>query len=124
MMGVFGLAAGLLAAIGIYGVISYTVTQRTHEIGVRMALGADSRSVLRLVVGQGMLLAMAGSAAGIAGAFALTRSLSAVLYEVSTTDAMTFVAMPALVLIVALIASFVPARRAARVSPLVAIRNE
>jgi putative ABC transport system permease protein len=114
----------LLAAIGIFGVMSYSVAQRTHEIGIRVALGAQSDQVMRLVVGQGLLLALIGTAGGLAGAFALTRYLRTLLFNVSPTDWLTFTAVPLLLCAVALAASYFPARRAMRVDPMQALRYE
>jgi putative ABC transport system permease protein len=114
----------LLAAIGIFGVMSYSVAQRTHEIGIRVALGAGSDQVLRLVVGQGLLLALIGTAGGLAGAFALTRYLRTLLFNVSPTDWLTFTAVPLVLCAVALAASYFPARRAMRVDPMQALRYE
>ncbi len=114
----------LLAAIGIFGVMSYSVAQRTHEIGIRVALGAQREQVLRLVVGQGLGLAIIGTAGGLAGAFALTRYLRTLLFNVSPTDWLTFTLVPLLLCAVALAASYFPARRAMRVDPMQALRYE
>jgi putative ABC transport system permease protein len=124
LMGIFAALALLLAAIGLYGVVSYSVTQRTREIGIRMALGAARKDVLRIVAGRVAVLAGAGVLFGLAGAMALTRLMRVLLFGVSPTDAVTFAAVAALLVVVALAASWLPARRAARVDPVVALRYE
>jgi ABC-type antimicrobial peptide transport system permease subunit len=120
----FGGVALALAAVGLYGVVSYVARQREREIGVRMALGAAPGRVLGLMLRQGMTPVAAGLAVGLAGALAATRALQALLFEVSATDPLTFAAVPALLALVALAASYLPARRASRVDPLVALRAE
>jgi predicted permease len=124
LLGTFAALALLLASIGIYGVISYLVARRTQEIGIRMAVGANTADVLRLVLVDGSKLALMGIAVGIAGALAATRLMSNMLYDVSTTDPITFVSISALLLGIAMVACYVPALRATRVDPVTALRNE
>jgi ABC-type antimicrobial peptide transport system permease subunit len=124
LLSVFAAMALTLAAVGLFGLIRYNVGQRTQEIGVRMALGASARAVLCMVLGESLRLASLGVGGGLIAAFALTRVLSSLLYRVSATDPLTFVGMALLLTLVAFAASWIPARRATRVDPMVALRYE
>jgi putative ABC transport system permease protein len=124
LLAAFAALALFLAAIGLYGILSYVVVQRQSEVGIRAALGADRGTILRLFVGQGMRLAAAGVALGLAGALALTRLLRSLLFDVTTTDAMTFLAVPLLLVVVAALASYLPASRAARLDPATTLRTQ
>ncbi|HEV7860837.1 MAG TPA: FtsX-like permease family protein, partial [Pyrinomonadaceae bacterium] len=124
LMSCFAMVAAILAAVGLYGVMAYSVSQRTHELGIRMALGAQRRDILTLIVGHGLKLAAIGVAIGLFGAFALTRVIESLLYGISTTDPTTFGAIALLLVLVSLLASFIPARRATKVDPMIALRYE
>lgn len=123
LIGAFAVLALGLASLGLYGVISYSAKQRTREMGVRVAFGASERDVMRLILGQGMVMTLAGIGLGLAGAIAVTRVVSSFLVGVSARDPITFAGVPALLLAIAIVASFVPARRASRVDPNVALRD-
>lgn len=124
LFGVFSMFALLLASIGIYGVIAYSVAQRTHEIGIRLAVGAQTKDVLKMIITQGMILALIGAGLGLAGAFAATRLMKSLLFGVSTLDPLIFIGVSLLLTVVALLACYIPARRAMKVDPLIALRYE
>ena len=124
IIGLFALTALLLAGLGIYGVISYLVSERTHEIGIRLALGAQRSDILRMVVRQGLGLAIAGAAVGLVCALIVSHLMAGLLYGVRPSDPVTFVGVALLLIGVALLACYIPARRAIRVDPLVALRHD
>jgi putative ABC transport system permease protein len=124
LLGTFGALAFVLTCVGLYGVISYTVVQQTREMGIRLALGADRDSILRMVIGSGLLLSGIGIGVGLVMSFLLTRLIAALLYGVGPWDPLTFSAVPVALITMAVIASYVPARRAAGVEPAIALRCE
>jgi putative ABC transport system permease protein len=124
LLAIFAGIAVLLAAAGIYGVLSYSVAQRVHETAIRLALGASPGDLLKLVIGRAMLMVLVGLVLGVGGAWALTRVLASLLYDTSPTDAMTWIATAILLAVVALLACYIPARRAMRVDPMVALHYE
>jgi len=124
LFGIFGTVALLLAALGVYGLMAYFVSQRSHEIGIRMALGASPRDVLKMMLRQGVILIGGGVVIGLLAAFAVTRVLSTLLFGVTATDPLIFVSVPVALIVIGLLASYIPARRAAQIDPLIAIRYQ
>ena len=124
LLGCFAAAAAALACVGLFGVLAYLVSQRSRDIGIRLALGATERDVIALIVGRGMMLALSGAAIGLATALGAARVMKTLLFTISPRDPVTFIVVPLLLSAVALLACYVPARRATRVDPLVALRAE
>jgi len=124
LIAIFGAIALTLASVGLYSVMAYSVTQRAHELGIRIAVGASPRDILRLVLGQGVRLTLMGAALGLVVSFLVTRALASLLFGVSTTDPLIFIAVPIVLALVAMLACYLPARRAMRVDPIIALRYE
>jgi putative ABC transport system permease protein len=124
LIAIFGAIALTLASVGLYSVMAYSVTQRAHELGIRIAVGASPRDILRLVLGHGVRLTLMGAALGLVVSFLVTRALASLLFGVSATDPLTFIAVPIVLALVAMLACYLPARRAMRVDPIIALRYE